>query len=51
MDPLFMAAGMSTGHVMYYFGTKDALFLEALRHSEGSLDNTRLRLMNRTGSQ
>ena len=44
------AAGMSAGHVMYYFGTKDALFLEALRHSEGSLDSTRLRLMNRTGS-
>jgi AcrR family transcriptional regulator len=44
------AAGMSAGHVMYYFGTKDALFVEALRHSEGFLDSARLRLLNRTGS-
>jgi AcrR family transcriptional regulator len=43
------AAGMSAGHVMYYFGTKDALFVEALRYSEARLDGTRARLL-RSGS-
>jgi AcrR family transcriptional regulator len=44
------AAGMSAGHVMYYFGTKDALFVEALRHSEGFLDGARSALLARAGS-
>ncbi len=30
-------AGMSPGHVLYYFGTKDELLLEALRRSEEGL--------------
>jgi AcrR family transcriptional regulator len=42
------AAGMSAGHVMYYFNTKDTLFVEALQYSEGLLDNDRARLLNRT---
>ena len=42
------AAGMSAGHVMYYFNTKDTLFVEALQHSEGLLDNDRARLLSRT---
>ena len=29
--------GMSSGHVLYHFHTKDALFVEALRHVEASL--------------
>lgn len=42
------AAGMSAGHVMYYFATKDTLFVEALQYSEGLLDNDRARLLSRT---
>ena len=42
------AAGMSAGHVMYYFATKDTLFVEALQYSEGLLDNDRTRLLSRT---
>jgi AcrR family transcriptional regulator len=30
-------AGMSTGHILYFFGRKDALLLEALRWSEEDL--------------
>ena len=30
-------AGMSTGHILYFFGRKDALLLEALRWSEQEL--------------
>jgi AcrR family transcriptional regulator len=30
-------AGMSTGHILYFFGRKDALLLEALRWSEQDL--------------
>jgi AcrR family transcriptional regulator len=41
-------AGMSAGHVMYYFGTKDSLFVEALQYSEGLLDDARTKLLNRT---
>ena len=33
--------GMSSGHVLYHFRTKDALFVEALRHVEASLDASR----------
>jgi AcrR family transcriptional regulator len=39
-------AGMSAGHVLYYYGTKDALFLAALQHSEGLLDEGRARLLS-----
>ena len=34
-------AGMSSGHVLYYFETKDALFVEALRHVEAPLEDER----------
>ena len=36
---------MSAGHVLYFYGTKDALFLAALQHSEGLLDEGRARLL------
>jgi AcrR family transcriptional regulator len=35
------AAGMSSGHVLYYFASKDALFVEALKHMEAQLDGPR----------
>jgi AcrR family transcriptional regulator len=38
------AAGMSDGHVLYYFGTKDTLFVEALKHVEAQLDPARAAL-------
>jgi AcrR family transcriptional regulator len=38
------AAGMSDGHVLYYFGTKDTLFVEALKHVEAQLDPARATL-------
>lgn len=34
-------AGMSAGHVMYYFGTKERLLLETLRWSEAELGDIR----------
>jgi AcrR family transcriptional regulator len=39
------AAGMSPGHIMYYFSTKDALFIEALKYSEALLDEQRADLL------
>lgn len=36
--------GMSSGHVLYHFKTKDALFVEALRYVEASLDEPRAAL-------
>jgi AcrR family transcriptional regulator len=39
------AAGMSPGHVMYYFSTKDVLFIEALKYSEALLDEQRANLL------
>jgi AcrR family transcriptional regulator len=44
------AAGMSAGHVMYYFGTKDALFVEALRHSERLREAPRAALLARAST-
>ncbi len=35
------AVGMSAGHVLYYFGTKDTLFVEALKEVEAQLDDER----------
>ena len=43
-------AGMSAGHVLYYYGTKDALFVAALQHSEGLLDDARARLSSSKSS-
>jgi AcrR family transcriptional regulator len=39
------AVGMSGGHVLYYFGTKDTLFVEALKHVESALDQPRAELV------
>jgi len=39
------AAGMSSGHVLYYFETKDVLFVEALRHVEAALEDERAKLV------
>jgi AcrR family transcriptional regulator len=39
------AVGMSSGHVLYYFGTKDTLFVEALKHIEQRLDLDRAALL------
>ena len=37
MADIAARAGMSTGHILYFFGRKDALLLEALRWSEQDL--------------
>src|SRR5215472_8564931 len=37
MADIASRAGMSTGHILYFFGRKDALLLEALRWSEQDL--------------
>ena len=44
------AVGMSGGHVLYYFGTKDTLFVEALKYVEAALDQPRSELVADTGA-
>ena len=42
--------GMSSGHLLYYFHSKDELLLQALEWSEGRLGAERGRLLTRTGA-
>lgn len=53
LEKLTMAAlgrevGMSSGHLLYYFGSKDELLLRTLEWSEGRLGAERSRLLTRT---
>ncbi|MET9392543.1 TetR/AcrR family transcriptional regulator [Streptomyces sp. NPDC006624] len=53
LEKLTMAAlgrevGMSSGHLLYYFGSKDELLLRTLEWSEGRLGAERARLLTRT---
>ncbi|MER6208027.1 MULTISPECIES: TetR/AcrR family transcriptional regulator [unclassified Streptomyces] len=55
LEQLTMAAlgrevGMSSGHLLYYFHSKDELLLQALEWSEGRLGAERGRLLTRTGA-
>ncbi|WP_369193564.1 TetR/AcrR family transcriptional regulator [Streptomyces djakartensis] len=52
LEKLTMAAlgrevGMSSGHLLYYFGSKDELLLRTLEWSEGRLGAERARLLTR----
>ncbi|MFD9035964.1 TetR/AcrR family transcriptional regulator [Streptomyces sp. NPDC059567] len=55
LDGLTMAGlgrevGMSSGHLLYYFRTKDELLLQTLEWSEGRLGAERSALLSRPGS-
>lgn len=55
LERLTMAAlgrevGMSSGHLLYYFRTKDELLLQTLEWSEGRLGAERGRLLGRPGT-
>ncbi|MEU5184168.1 TetR/AcrR family transcriptional regulator [Streptomyces longwoodensis] len=55
LEQLTMAAlgrevGMSSGHLLYYFGSKDELLLRTLEWSEGRLGAERARLLARPGT-
>lgn len=55
LEKLTMAAlgrevGMSSGHLLYYFHSKDELLLQTLEWSEGRLGAERGRLLTRTAS-
>ncbi|MFH8295226.1 TetR/AcrR family transcriptional regulator [Streptomyces sp. NPDC018059] len=55
LEKLTMAAlgrevGMSSGHLLYYFRTKDELLLRTLEWSEGRLGTERGRLLARPGT-
>ncbi|MEU1052679.1 TetR/AcrR family transcriptional regulator [Streptomyces sp. NPDC005876] len=55
LERLTMAAlgrevGMSSGHLLYYFRTKDELLLQTLEWSEGRLGAERGRLLTRPGA-
>jgi AcrR family transcriptional regulator len=55
LEKLTMAAlgrevGMSSGHLLYYFGSKDELLLRTLEWSEGRLGAERARLLARSGT-
>ncbi|WP_217141790.1 TetR/AcrR family transcriptional regulator [Streptomyces sp. AC627_RSS907] len=55
LEKLTMAAlgrevGMSSGHLLYYFRSKDELLLRTLEWSEGRLGAERARLLTRTGT-
>ncbi|MFI6403396.1 TetR/AcrR family transcriptional regulator [Streptomyces sp. NPDC050548] len=55
LEQLTMAAlgrevGMSSGHLLYYFHSKDELLLQTLEWSEGRLGAERGRLLTRTAS-
>lgn len=44
-------AGMSPGHILYYFGSKDALLLEVLKWSEADLADKRRTSLARARGQ
>ncbi|MFD5377342.1 TetR/AcrR family transcriptional regulator [Streptomyces griseoincarnatus] len=55
LEKLTMAAlgrevGMSSGHLLYYFRSKDELLLRTLEWSEGRLGSERARLLARPGT-
>jgi AcrR family transcriptional regulator len=55
LEKLTMAAlgrevGMSSGHLLYYFHSKDELLLQTLEWSESRLGDERRRLLARAGS-
>ncbi|WP_225837811.1 TetR/AcrR family transcriptional regulator [Streptomyces sp. NK08204] len=50
MAGLGREVGMSSGHLLYYFHSKDELLLEALEWSEGRLGAERGRLLTREGT-
>ncbi|MEU1476438.1 TetR/AcrR family transcriptional regulator [Streptomyces sp. NPDC001668] len=55
LEQLTMAAlgrevGMSSGHLLYYFRSKDELLLQTLEWSEGRLGAERARLLTRTAT-
>ncbi|MFI1682206.1 MULTISPECIES: TetR/AcrR family transcriptional regulator [unclassified Streptomyces] len=50
MAALGRAVGMSSGHLLYYFRTKDELLLRTLEWSEGRLGAERGRLLARRGT-
>ncbi|MET9884485.1 TetR/AcrR family transcriptional regulator [Streptomyces sp. NPDC006430] len=55
LDGLTMAGlgrqvGMSSGHLLYYFGSKDELLLQTLEWSEAALGVERRALLSRRGS-
>ncbi|MEU6090292.1 TetR/AcrR family transcriptional regulator [Streptomyces sp. NPDC047085] len=50
MAGLGREVGMSSGHLLYYFHSKDELLLQALEWSEGRLGAERGRLLTRAGS-
>ncbi|WP_330459992.1 TetR family transcriptional regulator [Streptomyces sp. NBC_00820] len=50
MAGLGREVGMSSGHLLYYFRSKDELLLQALEWSEGRLGAERGRLLARAGS-
>ncbi|MEU6659766.1 TetR/AcrR family transcriptional regulator [Streptomyces sp. NPDC046821] len=55
LEKLTMAAlgrevGMSSGHLLYYFGSKDELLLRTLEWSEGRLGAERARLLANGGT-
>ncbi|MEU6555786.1 TetR/AcrR family transcriptional regulator [Streptomyces sp. NPDC046915] len=55
LEQLTMAAlgrevGMSSGHLLYYFHSKDELLLQTLEWSEGRLGAERARLLTRPGT-
>ncbi|MFD3656139.1 TetR/AcrR family transcriptional regulator [Streptomyces sp. 24-1644] len=47
MSALAERLGTSGGHILYYFGSKDRLLLEALRWSEAALTEERRALLSR----
>ncbi len=50
MAGLGREVGMSSGHLLYYFRSKDELLLQTLEWSEGRLGAERSRLLTRPGS-
>ncbi|MGW0770846.1 TetR/AcrR family transcriptional regulator [Streptomyces sp. NPDC002676] len=50
MAGLGREVGMSSGHLLYYFRSKDELLLQTLEWSEGRLGAERGRLLTRAGS-
>ncbi|MEU5095979.1 TetR/AcrR family transcriptional regulator [Streptomyces sp. NPDC020996] len=50
MAALGTAVGMSSGHLLYYFHSKDELLLQTLEWSEGRLGAERGRLLARPGT-